>query len=117
MITVMLTDLFDSLSTFIGVAQAANLVDEKGEPKNLRQGLIVDSFATLGAALFGSSSGTAYVESIAGIRMGGRTGLTAVVTALCFLPCLFIAPIAAAIPDLRDLRGADPRRRRRCSRR
>ena len=99
MITVILTDLFDSLSTFIGVAQAANLVDERGEPKNLRQGLIVDSFATFGAALFGSSSGTAYVESIAGIRMGGRTGLTAVVTALCFLPCLFIAPIAAAIPN------------------
>ena len=97
-ITVMLTDLFDSLSTFIGVAQAANLVDEQGEPKNLRQGLIVDSFATLGAGLFGSSPGTAYVESIAGIRMGGRTGMTAVVTALCFLPCLFIAPIAAAIP-------------------
>ena len=99
MITVILTDLFDSLSTFIGVAQAANLVDDNGEPKNLRQGLIVDSFATFGAALFGSSSGTAYVESIAGIRMGGRTGLTAVVTAICFLPCLFIAPIAAAIPN------------------
>ena len=98
MITVMLTDLFDSLSTFIGVAQAAGLVDDKGEPRNLRQGLIVDSFATLGAGLFGSSSGTAFVESIAGIRMGGRTGLTAVVTAFCFLPCLFIAPLAAAIP-------------------
>lgn len=97
-ITVMMTDLFDSLSTFIGVAHAANLVDEHGEPKNLRQGLVVDAFATLGAGLFGSSSGTAYVESIAGIRMGGRTGLTAVVTAVCFLPCLFIAPIAAAIP-------------------
>jgi predicted dehydrogenase len=98
-ITVMMTDLFDSLSTFIGVAHAASLVDERGEPKNLRQGLIVDAFATFGAGLFGSSAGTAYVESIAGIRMGGRTGLTAVVTALCFLPCLFIAPIAAAIPN------------------
>ncbi|MGE0862649.1 MAG: NCS2 family permease [Vicinamibacterales bacterium] len=98
MITVMLTDLFDSLSTFVGVAEAAQLVDDKGAPRNLRQGLVVDSFATLGAGLFGSSPGTAYVESIAGIRMGGRTGLTAVVTALCFLPCLFIAPLAAAIP-------------------
>ncbi len=98
-ITVMMTDLFDSLSTFIGVAHAANLVDDKGEPKNLRQGLIVDAFATLGAGLFGTSSGTAYVESIAGIRMGGRTGLTAVVTACCFLPCLFIAPLASAIPN------------------
>ena len=96
--TVMLTDLFDSLSSFIGVAEATNLLDDKGQPKNLRQGLIVDAFATLGAALFGSSSGTAYVESVAGIRMGGRSGLTAVVTAFCFLPCLFIAPVAAAIP-------------------
>lgn len=98
-VTVMMTDLFDSLATFIGVAHAANLVDEKGEPKNLRQGLIVDAFATLGAGLFGTSSGTAYVESIAGIRMGGRSGLTAVVTACCFLPCLFIAPLASAIPN------------------
>jgi AGZA family xanthine/uracil permease-like MFS transporter len=98
-VTVMMTDLFDSLSTFIGVAQAANLVDESGEPKNLRQGLIVDALATLGGGVFGTSSGTAYVESISGIRMGGRTGVTAVVTALCFLPCLFIAPLAAAIPN------------------
>ena len=97
-VTVLMTDLFDSLSTFIGVAHAANLVDERGEPKNLRQGLIVDAFATLGAGLFGTSSGTAYVESIAGIRMGGRSGVTAIVTALCFLPCLFVAPLAAAIP-------------------
>jgi AGZA family xanthine/uracil permease-like MFS transporter len=97
-VTVLMTDLFDSLSTFIGVAHAANLVDDRGEPKNLRQGLIVDAFATLGAGLFGTSSGTAYVESIAGIRMGGRSGVTAIVTALCFLPCLFVAPLAAAIP-------------------
>ena len=98
-VTVLLTDLFDSLSTFIGVAQASGLTDERGRPKNLRQGLLVDSLATLGAGLFGSSPGTAYVESIAGIRMGGRTGMTAVVTALCFLPCLFIAPLAAAVPN------------------
>ena len=97
-ITVMLTDLFDSLSTFIGVSQAAGMLDDNGEPKNLRQGLVVDALATLGAGLFGSSSGTAYVESIAGIRMGARSGTAAVVTAICFLPCLFIAPIAAAIP-------------------
>ena len=80
------------------MSQAAGLVDEKGQPLRLRQGLIVDSFATLGAGLLGTSSGTAYVESIAGIRMGGRTGLTAVVAALCFLPCLFIAPLAGAVP-------------------
>jgi AGZA family xanthine/uracil permease-like MFS transporter len=98
-LTVMMTDLFDSLSTFIGVAQASNLVDAEGRPRNLRKGLVVDAFATLGAGLFGSSPGTAYVESIAGIRAGGRTGRTAMVTALCFLPCLFVAPLAAAVPS------------------
>lgn len=97
-ISIMFTDLFDSLSTFIGVSHAANLLDEEGNPKNLQQGLIVDSFATFGAGLFGSSSGTAYIESVAGIEMGGRTGWTSVFTALCFLPCLFIAPLAGVVP-------------------
>jgi len=95
---IMFTDLFDSISTFIGVAHAADLLDENGHPKNLRQGLIVDSVATFGAGVAGTSSGTAYIESIAGINMGGRTGLTAVVAALCFLPCLFLAPLAAMVP-------------------
>ena len=95
---ILFTDLFDSISTFIGVAHAANLLDEEGHPKNLKQGLIVDSFATLGAGLAGSSSGTAYIESIAGINMGGRTGLTSVFTALCFLPCFFLAPLAGMVP-------------------
>jgi adenine/guanine/hypoxanthine permease len=98
-ITVMMTDLFDSLSTFIGVAEASDMLDERGRPRNLRRGLVVDSLATLGAGLFGSSPGTAYVESVAGIRAGGRTGRTAIVTALCFVPCLFVAPIAAAVPN------------------
>lgn len=97
-ISIMFTDLFDSLSTFIGVSHAANLLDEEGNPKNLQQGLIVDSFATFGAGLFGSSSGTAYIESVAGIEMGGRTGWTSVFTAICFLPCLFIAPLAGVVP-------------------
>jgi AGZA family xanthine/uracil permease-like MFS transporter len=97
-VAILFTDLFDSISTFIGVAHAANLLDEQGNPKNLRQGLIVDSLATLGAGLAGTSSGTAYIESIAGINVGGRTGLTSVFTALCFLPCFFIAPIAAMVP-------------------
>ncbi len=97
-ISILFTDLFDSISTFIGVAHAGDLVDGHGHPKNLRQGLIVDSLATLGAGLAGTSSGTAYIESIAGIQMGGRTGRTSIVTALCFLPCFFIAPLAGMVP-------------------
>src|ERR1041385_242118 len=95
---ILFTDLFDSISTFIGVAHAADLLDEEGNPRNLRQGLIVDSIATLGAGLAGTSSGTAYIESIAGINSGGRTGMTSVFTALCFLPCFFLAPLAGMVP-------------------
>jgi adenine/guanine/hypoxanthine permease len=97
-IGILFTDLFDSVSTFIGVAHAADLLDENGNPRNLRQGLIVDSLATFGAGLAGSSSGTAYIESVAGISSGGRTGLTSVFTALCFLPCFFLAPLAGMVP-------------------
>ena len=97
-VSILFTDLFDSLSTFLGVSKAAGLTQPDGRPINLRRGLIVDAWATLGAALAGSSPGTAYVESIAGIRMGGRTGRASVVTALCFLPCFFIAPLVAAVP-------------------
>ena len=97
-IAILFTDLFDSISTFIGVSHAANLLDEEGNPKNLRQGLMVDSFATFGAGLAGTSSGTAYIESIAGINLGGKTGLTSVFTALCFLPCFFLAPLAGMVP-------------------
>ena len=97
-VSLFFTDLFDSVSTFVGVAQATGLVDERGEPMNLRRGLVVDAFATFGAGLLGTSAGTAYIESAAGIAVGGRTGRTAVVTALCFLPCLFIAPLAGMVP-------------------
>lgn len=94
------TDLFESLSTFVGLAEASGLVDERGEPRNVKQSLVTDAFATLGAGLVGSSPGTAYVESAVGIEAGGRTGLTAVVAGLLFLPCLFLSPLLGVIPAL-----------------
>jgi AGZA family xanthine/uracil permease-like MFS transporter len=97
-ISILFTDLFDSISTLIGVSHASKMLDKEGNPKNLKQGLIVDAWATLGAGLAGTSSGTAYIESIAGIQAGGRTGLTSVFTALCFLPCFFLAPLAGMVP-------------------
>jgi AGZA family xanthine/uracil permease-like MFS transporter len=97
-LAILFTDLFDSLSTFIGVATTAGLTDSDGRPINLRRGLIVDALATLSSGLAGTSPGTAYVESIAGIRMGARSGRASVVTALCFVPCFFLGPLAAAVP-------------------
>ncbi|KAA9345535.1 NCS2 family permease [Adhaeribacter soli] len=94
------TDLFDSLSTLVGLAEAANLTDENGEPRNVKRALMTDAVATTLAGLVGSSPGTAYVESAVGIEAGGRTGLTAVVAAVLFLPFLFLAPLLSVIPPI-----------------
>ena len=94
------TDLFDSLSTFVGLAEAAHLVDQYGEPRNVRQSLLTDAVATTLAGLVGSSPGTAYIESAVGIEAGGRTGLTAVVGGLLFLPFLFLSPLLSTIPAI-----------------
>ncbi len=96
--TLLFTDLFDSLASFVGVAQAAGLVDREGNPLRLKKALIVDSVATIGSGLVGTSPATTYVESVAGISVGGRTGLTSVFAGLCFFPFLFVAPLAEAIP-------------------
>lgn len=93
------TDMFDSLSTFVGVAEAADLKCEKGEPRNVKESLIVDAFATTIAGIFGTSSGTSYIESAAGIEQGGRSGLTAVVAGLLFLPFLFLSPLVSMVPS------------------
>ncbi|AEI49338.1 NCS2 family permease [Runella slithyformis] len=94
------TDLFDSLSTFVGVAEAANLHDENGDPRNIRQSLLTDAVATTLAGLLGTSPGTAYIESAVGIEQGGRTGLTAVVAAFLFLPFMFLSPLLSVIPGI-----------------
>lgn len=98
LMALIVTDLFDSVSTFVGVARIGGLTTDSGEPLRLREGLMVDAGATLFSGLLGTSPATTFVESSAGIRVGGRTGWTAVFAALCFLPCLFLAPLAAAVP-------------------
>ncbi len=94
------TDMFDSLSTFVGVAEAANLIDEKNEPRNIKESLITDAFATTIAGLVGSSPGTAYIESATGIEEGGRTGLTAVISGILFLPFVFLSPLLSIVPSI-----------------
>jgi AGZA family xanthine/uracil permease-like MFS transporter len=94
------TDMFDSLSTFVGLAEAADLLDENGEPRHIQRSLVTDAVATTIAGLTGSSPGTAYIESAVGIEAGGRTGLTAVVGALLFLPFLFLAPLLSMVPAI-----------------
>jgi AGZA family xanthine/uracil permease-like MFS transporter len=94
------TDLFDSLSTFIGVAEAGKLVGPDGEPLHVKRSLLVDSLASVISGPLGSSAGTSYIESVAGVKAGGRSGLTAVVAGLLFLPFLFLSPLLSLVPSL-----------------
>ncbi|MBM3700291.1 MAG: NCS2 family permease [Actinobacteria bacterium] len=94
------TDMFDSISTFLGIATTAGLVDKEGQPINGHKALLVDAVSTTISGLFGTSSGTTYIESAAGIEEGGRTGLTAVVAGLLFLPFMFFSPILSFIPAI-----------------
>ncbi len=96
--TLLFTDMFDSISTFLGVAQAANLLDKEGQPKNVKKALLVDAISTTVSGLVGTSSGTTYIESASGIEEGGRSGLTAVVIGLLFLPFMFLSPLAGMVP-------------------
>lgn len=91
-------DLFDTSGTLIGVAQRANLIDKDGNMPRLNRALLADSTATMAGACMGTSTTTSFVESAAGIAVGGRTGLTACVVAALFLLSLFFAPLASAIP-------------------
>jgi len=92
MLGFMFTDLFDTISTLVGVCEAGNLLDENGMPRNMKKTLIADSIATPIAAIFGTSSTTSYIESAAGIQQGARTGLSSVFAGLMFLPFLFFSP-------------------------
>ena len=91
-------DLFDTLGTLIGVSTKAGLLDKKGKLPAIRPALMADAVATTAGAVLGTSTTTTFVESSAGVAAGGRTGLTALTTAVLFLLSMFLAPIFIAIP-------------------
>lgn len=98
-LTFTFVELFDTFGTLVGTANRAGLMKNKEEGnKKVGKAMMVDAIGVSGGALVGTSTVTAYVESAAGVAEGGRTGLTAVTTGVCFLLALFLAPIAALIP-------------------
>lgn len=97
-IAFMFTNLFDTISTLVGVSEAGNLLDSDGRPRNLKRSLLVDAFATVLSGLVGTSPTTSYIESAAGIQQGARTGLAAVFSGLFFLPFLFLSPLLSMFP-------------------
>ena len=91
-------DFFDTAGTLTSVANLTGKVDKKGEVEGIDRALLADSVATSVGALAGTSNTTSYIESGAGIKEGGKTGLTAVTVAVLFALCLFFAPLAQSIP-------------------
>ena len=94
----MFVNMFDTIGTLIGVSRRANLLDEKGKLPKIGSAMTADATASVAGAALGTSPVTSYVESAAGVSAGGRTGLTAIVTALCFLFALFLTPLMKVIP-------------------
>lgn len=94
----MFVNMFDTIGTLIGVSRRANLLDDEGRLPKIGSAMTADASASVVGAALGTSPVTSYVESAAGVSAGGRTGLTAVVTALCFLFALFLTPLMKVIP-------------------
>lgn len=91
-------DLFDTAGTLVGVATKAELIDKEGKLPRLNRALLADSTATSVGAVLGTSNTTSFVESVSGVAVGGRTGLTAVTVGIMFLLALFFAPLAGMVP-------------------
>lgn len=92
-------DLFDTLGTLIGVATKADMLDEEGHLPNIKPALLSDAIATSAGAVLGTSTTTTFVESSAGVAVGGRTGLTALTTGILFLLATLFSPLFTSIPS------------------
>ena len=97
--TFLFIDMFDTVGTLVGVCTKANMVDEKGNIARLKHAFMADSIATTAGAMLGTSTTTTYVESAAGVAQGGRSGLTALIIAVCFAVALFFSPLFLSIPS------------------
>ena len=97
-LSVMLSDFFDTMGTVIGLGGEAGLLDRQGRLPGVNRVLLVDSLAAAAGGAASASSNTTYIESAAGISEGGRTGLTSIVVGLLFMLSLFLSPLAGVIP-------------------
>lgn len=97
-LTFLFIDMFDTMGTLVGVCTKAGMMSPDGKIHGLNKAFMADAVATVTGACFGTSTTTTYVESASGVAQGGRTGLTAFVTAVCFLIALFFAPLFLSVP-------------------
>jgi AGZA family xanthine/uracil permease-like MFS transporter len=97
-LSIMLTDFFDAVGTLLGVGEQAGYVNEKGEFDRVDRPLLIDALSAVVGGAFSSSSATVYVESAAGVGVGGRTGLVGVVVGILFLLALPFSPLVGVVP-------------------
>jgi len=97
-VSVMLSDFFDTMGTAVGLGGEAGLLDAQGRLPQMRRVLLVDSLAAAAGGAASASSNTTFIESASGVAEGGRTGLTAVVVGVLFLLSMFFSPLAGTIP-------------------
>jgi adenine/guanine/hypoxanthine permease len=97
-LTVFVMDLVDTMGTLLGLSYTAGLLDPSGTLPEIEKPMLCDALGTVAAALLGTTTTGAYIESATGIEAGGRSGLSAVVTAVLFLAALFLAPFFSAVP-------------------
>ena len=96
--TFLFIDMFDTMGTLVGVCTKAGMMQKDGRIPGLNKAFMADAVATMAGACLGASTTTTYVESAAGVAQGGRTGLTAFSTAMCFVVAMFFAPLFLSIP-------------------
>jgi AGZA family xanthine/uracil permease-like MFS transporter len=96
--TLMITDFFDTMGTLVGVGKQAGYLDARGELPDIQRPLLVDSVAAAAGGFVSASSATTYIESAAGVGVGGRTGWVSLVTGALFFPFMFIAPLIGMVP-------------------
>ncbi|WP_186428878.1 NCS2 family permease [Clostridium sp. BSD9I1] len=96
--TLIFMDMFDTVGTLVGVSTKAGMLDEEGNVPRAKEALLSDAIGTTMGACFGTSTVSTFVESASGVAAGGRTGLTAVSTAIMFAIALFLSPLFLMIP-------------------
>ena len=99
-VSILFLDMFDTIGTVLGVLGNSNMSRSNGRVSRMSQILQVDAISSMLSGIFGTTTCTSYLESAAGVAEGGRTGITALVTALCFLLAIFFAPLFLAIPSV-----------------
>ena len=102
--TLFFVDFFDTAGTLTSVANVAGKIDSKGRVQDIEKAMLADSVGTVAGAMMGTTTVTSYVESGAGVKAGGRTGMTSIVIGVLFLACLFFAPLATSLP--KEIDGA-----------